>query len=116
MPNPDSASTVGNVYVYQATLLNQGTSNAKKYIVNASGRPVHQGGICQGGTTCVVTGQDRRLGDYLTNALDPRGCVMIATGDTTRLDPVSGGQLPTARPLFTIQSSGIGLYGTRCRG
>jgi len=42
---------------------------------------VHIGWVCQGGTLCVVTGQDRRLGDYFTNALDRRGCVLIATGD-----------------------------------
>ena len=115
VPNPDSQDTVGNVYVYQATLLNQGTSNAKKYVVNASGRPVHEGGICQGGTTCVVTGQDRRLGDYLTNALDARGCVMIATGDTMSPDPVTGGDRAWSLPLFIMQNAGPSLTHGSCK-
>jgi hypothetical protein len=115
VPNPDSADTVGKLYVYQATLLNQGTSKAKKYIVNASGRPVHEGGICQGGTTCVATGQDRRLGDYLTNALDARGCVMIATGDTMSPDPVTGGDRAWALPLFIMQNAGPSLTHGSCK-
>ena len=112
-PNPDTATT-GKVYVYQATLLHQGTSAAKQYIVNASGRPVHEGGICQGGTTCVATGQDRRLGDYLTNALDARGCVMIATGDTMSPDPVTGGARAWSLPLFIMQNKGPSLMHGSC--
>lgn len=70
---------------------------------------VHVGGICQGGTTCVVTGQDRRLGDYFTNALDGNGCVMVTTGDTQMVDPTTGGQLSTSRPLFIRQVGGRSL-------
>ena len=114
VPNPDTA-TVGKVYVYQATLLNQGTSNAKEYVVNASGRPVHEGGICQGGTTCVATGQDRRLGDYLTNALDARGCVMIATGDTMVPDPATGQAMAWSLPLFIMQNAGPSLTHGSCK-
>jgi len=114
VPNPDTA-TVGKVYVYQATLMHQGTRNAKTYIVNASGRPVHEGGICQGGTTCVATGQDRRLGDYLTNALDARGCVMIATGDTMSPDPVTGGARAWSLPLFIMQNAGPSLTHGSCK-
>jgi hypothetical protein len=113
VPNPDTA-TVGKVFVYQATLLHQGTRNAKQYVVNASGRPVHEGGICQGGTTCVATGQDRRLGDYLTNALDARGCVMIATGDTMSPDPVTGGPRAWSLPLFIMQNAGPSLMHGSC--
>jgi hypothetical protein len=84
--------------------------------VDPIGRPVHTGQVCTGGTSCVATGQDRRLGEFFTLAADRNGCVMIATGDTTMTDPTTGGQLPTARPLFTIQSAGVGLYGRRCSG
>jgi hypothetical protein len=114
VPNPDSQSTVGKVYVYQATLLGLGTAHAKSYIVNASGKPVHEGGICQGGTTCVATGQDRRLGDYLTNNLDARGCVMIATGDTTSPDPVTGKPRAWALPIFIPQNAGPSLTHGSC--
>jgi len=83
--------------------------------VDPIGRPVHMGQVCTGGTSCVATGQDRRLGEFFTLAPDRNGCVMIATGDTTKVDPVTGGQLPTARPLFTVQNAGIGIYGRPCR-
>src|SRR5204863_2590041 len=112
--NPDSASTVGKVYVYQATLLGQGTRHSRVWTVNASGRPIHEGGICQGGTTCVATGQDRRLGDYLTDALDARGCVMIATGDTMSPDPVTGGPRAWSLPVFMQQTAGPSLTRGTC--
>jgi hypothetical protein len=112
--NPDSASTVGKLYVYQATLLGQGTEHPRRWVANASGRPVHEGGICQGGTTCVVTGQDRRLGDYLTNAVDARGCVIIATGDTMSMDPVTDLPRAWALPLFIRQTAGPSLTRGTC--
>jgi hypothetical protein len=114
VPNPDDQNTVGNVYVYEATMLGLGTSHARHWVTNASGRPVHSGGICQGGTTCVATGQDRRLGDYLTNNLDGRGCVMIATGDTTIADPATGQARAWALPLFIQQNRGPSLTGRSC--
>jgi hypothetical protein len=113
--NPDDSATVGNVRVYEATLLGEGTGHPKQYTVNASGRPIHQGGICQGGTTCVATGQDRRLGDYLTDALDARGCVMIATGDTMSPDPVTGGDRAWSLPLFIMQNAGPSLTHGSCK-
>src|SRR5207244_8353327 len=79
---------------------------------NHPGGVFHVGGVCESGTTCAATGQDRRLGDYFTNALDARGCVLIATGDTMLTDPATGGPYPTARPLFLRQNSGPALRGT----
>jgi hypothetical protein len=67
----------------------------------------------QSGTTCVATGEDRRLGDFFTNALDERGCVIIGTGDTTTKDPLTGGERSVALPLFIRQNSGPALRGTR---
>jgi hypothetical protein len=49
---------------------------------------------------------------YFTNALDARGCVLIATGDTLLTDPTTGGPYPTARPLFLRQTGGPRLIGT----
>src|SRR4051794_9504413 len=83
--------------------------------VDPIGRPVHYGPVCTNGTACVATGQDRRLGEFFTVAQDADGCVLIATGDTTRTDPVTGGPLPTARPLFTVQDGGTSLTGHDCR-
>jgi hypothetical protein len=79
---------------------------------DASRGPIHKNStVCQGGTTCVATGQDRRLGDFFTNALDPRGCELIASGDTTKPSPL-GGPRPTALPILIRQSSGRSLVGT----
>src|SRR5205807_8930453 len=87
------------------------TSPSRRHIVvtNASGRFIHQGGICGLGTTCVATGQDRRLGDYFTNSLDARGCVVIASVDTTVPDPISHGPRATSLPIFIQQTSGPSL-------
>jgi hypothetical protein len=109
---PDLDCQPGHVHAMQATLLAATSNNPQESIVDAAGRPVHIGQVCQGGTTCVATGQDRRLGDYFTNALDARGCVLIATGDTRLTDPTTAGPLPTARPLFIRQNGGPRLIGT----
>ena len=80
----------------------------------ASRGPIHvDSTVCQGGTTCVATGQDRRLGDFFTNALDPRGCELIASGDTTQPDPILGGPRPIALPIIIRQNSGPSLVGSR---
>jgi hypothetical protein len=109
---PDLDCQPGHVHAMQATLLGATSNNPQESIVDAAGRAVHIGQVCQGGTTCVATGQDRRLGDYFTNVLDARGCVLIATGDTRLTDPTTGGPLPTARPLFIRQNGGPRLIGT----
>jgi len=112
-PDPDQATT-GNVSIGEATLFGVGTKHVKKTIVNASGGPIHVGGICQGGTTCVATGQDRRLGDYFTNYIDGRGCVLIASGDTMINDPVTGGEKAWSTPIFLHQDGGKSLTGKNC--
>lgn len=113
--DPDCGS--GNVSVYDANVTGANTAAPQQTTVDAVGAPIHNGGICQGGTTCVATGQDRRLGDYFTNALDNRGCVIIATGDTRLVDPYTGGQLATSRPLFVRQTAGPSLTtGQDCAG
>ncbi len=109
---PDLDCQPGDTYVYEASILNANTSKPQELgPVNASGRVIHYGQVCQSGTTCVATGQDRRLGDYFTNALDANGCVLIASGDTMMVDPLTGAQLPTARPIFIHQNAGPALVG-----
>jgi len=78
-------------------------------LVAHPGGVFHAGGVCESGTTCVATGQDRRLGDYFTDALDQNGCVVIATGDTNIVDQTTGGQLDLSRPVFLQQASGPSL-------
>lgn len=101
----DAKFSVRAAQIFDATNM-----NAPLTVVDPVGRPISEGGVCQGGTTCVATGQDRRLGDYFTVALDQRGCVAIATGDTMMKDPATGGELPTSRPLFVRQNAGPPLY------
>jgi hypothetical protein len=102
-----------NVSIYEARVDNA-TNPATRTIttVNAAGRPIHQNGVCQGGTDCVASGKDRRLGDFFTNALDARGCVVIASGDTTQVDPNTGGPMATSLPIFLRQNSGTPLVGS----
>jgi len=109
---PDLDCQTGHIHVMEASLTGATSKSSKGSTVDAAGRPVHIGWVCQGGTTCVATGQDRRLGDYFTNALDARGCVLIATGDTRLTDPTTGGTYPTARPLFLRQNGGPRLIGS----
>jgi len=63
------------------------------------------------GDDCVATGEDRRLGDFFTNALDEQGCVIIGSGDTSSKDPVSGGERNVALPIFLRQDAGPALRG-----
>ena len=116
MVDPDcdmyNGQTVPDVktYIYEAHITNAINGSKRQITVtNASGRFIHQGGICDSGTTCVATGQDRRLGDYFTNSLDSRGCVVIASGDTTVPDPITGGPRATSLPIFIRQISGPSL-------
>ncbi len=109
---PDLDCQTGHVHAMEASITGANGKNPAKSVVDAAGRVVHIGWVCQGGTTCVATGQDRRLGDYFTNVLDGRGCVLIATGDTRLTDPTTGGPLPTARPLFIRQNGGPRLIGS----
>lgn len=109
------SNATGNMTVWAADVIGMGGTTAPTvYSVDASGRPVHQGGICTSGTTCEVSGVDRRLGDYFTNYLDPDGCQIIATGDTMMPDAVTGQARPWSLPLFLHQSSGPSLTGGTC--
>ncbi len=82
---------------------------------DVSKRAIHKAStVCQGGTTCVATGQDRRLGDFFTNALDQNGCVMIASGDTTVPSAQTGGPRPVSLPILIRQTTGASLTGRDC--
>lgn len=79
---------------------------------NTSAHPngtIHVSKVCEGGTTCAATGEDRRLGDYFTNALDQNGCLMIASGDTQQVSSLDGMPLPNSLPIYLHQVSGPSL-------
>jgi hypothetical protein len=81
-------------------------------VANASGRPIHEGKICLGGTGCNANtnfeGGDRRLGDFFTVNFDHKGNIYIASGDTKLENPL-GGPKPVANPIFIKQKSGAKL-------
>ncbi|HEY4869560.1 MAG TPA: hypothetical protein VII79_06080 [Candidatus Dormibacteraeota bacterium] len=107
--NPDQNLT-GHVRLYEESIFGIGSGSPSRFgPTDAVGAVIHTGGTCQSGTTCVATGQDRRLGDFFTNAVDENGCVMIATGETTT-DPTGA----VARPMFIQQTSGTSLTGQSC--
>jgi len=104
-----------DISVMAASISGADTSSPQITTVDAVGRPVAKDTtICQGGTTCVATGQDRRLGDYMTISLDPNGCEMVATGDVTKPDPTTGMTRQTSLPLFVHQNAGPSLTGGSC--
>ncbi|MDQ3991816.1 MAG: hypothetical protein M3245_05850 [Actinomycetota bacterium] len=80
-------------------------------VVNASGRPIHDGVICLNGTTCNVdygadwVRGDRRLGDFFTINFDKDGELFIASGDTMLRNPL-GGPKPVGNPIFIKQTGG----------
>jgi hypothetical protein len=81
-------------------------------VADATGRPVHKGDICLNGTTCnldVSPKGERRLGEYVTVALDPAGRLIVATSDTMLKNPL-GGPKTVSNPLFLKQTSGPRLY------
>jgi hypothetical protein len=107
----DLACQTAKLSVMASTVIGADTGAPQVQTVDAVGRPISENNICQSGTTCVATGEDRRLGDFFTNAVDEQGCVMIGTGDTTSKDPVTGGERNVALPLFVRQASGPALRG-----
>jgi hypothetical protein len=102
----DSDITIGAAQILNAT---SPTPTIDRTI--AGGRKIHTGSVCQGGTLCVAENKDRRLGDFFTNAVDSRGCVLIASGDTTQTDPLTGQQFAYSLPIFMQQATGEGLVG-----
>lgn len=113
--DPNCAPAASKVGIRTAMLYGVTTGRPTKTTLDPVGKPIHTGPICDHGTTCVATGEDRRLGEFFTLALDGTGCLLIATGDTNDVDPVTKAQLPTARPLFVRQNKGPSLTGRTCR-
>jgi hypothetical protein len=116
--DPDCAPDSAKLVVMAAELSRADSRHPHETAVNASGRAIHSGSTCAGGTECaadnVITKEDRRLGDYFTDNIDHRGCLIIATGDTTLMDPTTGMPSPTSHPLFLRQNGGTGLLGKPC--
>jgi hypothetical protein len=100
-----------NITIGEAHILNALAAQPTIQSTIAGGRPIHTSSVCQGGTLCVAQNKDRRLGDFFTNSIDSRGCVLIASGDTTQTDPNTGQQFAYSLPVYMSQTSGPGLIG-----
>ncbi|MEA2423320.1 MAG: hypothetical protein QOF55_2419, partial [Thermoleophilaceae bacterium] len=103
----DSDITIGEAHILNALDATPAIDTKQP----VGGRRIHASSVCQGGTTCVAENKDRRLGDFFTNALDARGCVLIASGDTTQTDPNTGQQFAYSLPIYIRQTSGESLVG-----
>src|SRR5439155_13134823 len=55
---PDLDCQTGHVHVLEATLTSATAKSPAESIVDAAGRAVQVGWVCQGGTACVATGRD----------------------------------------------------------
>jgi hypothetical protein len=85
------------------------------HLVTVTDRPVHHGALCSG-VGCIALGYDRRMGDLFDVALDPAGCVLVASGDTEHTDATTGVSEAWAHPLFIRQDRGPSLTtGRACR-
>lgn len=107
-----------DIHAYSTTITDA-SSESRRFFgpVDVAGRAIARSHVCQAGTGCVTNGGDRRLGDFFTNAIDERGCVIVATADTMQPDPVTGGERATALPLFVKQTTGPRLIGEgNCSG
>ncbi len=82
-------------------------------VVDVSRRPIHANVICLDGTSCNldtrVTASDRRLGEYVTVAVDPKGRLLVAASDTMLKSPTNGPK-PVSNPLFVGQTGGARLF------
>jgi hypothetical protein len=96
--------------IHTTTITDADKTNPHIDVVDAAGRSIHYGTVCQGGTTCVATGEDRRLGDFFTQNPDANGCVMIASGDTTQWDNTTFTTMPYSLPIIIRQTKGPSLY------
>lgn len=109
----DLACQQADISVKAATVLDATSDNREIVTADVAGRPIAEGvDICQSGTTCVATGEDRRLGDFFTNAIDERGCVIVGTGDVMKPAPGTEQTRHTSLPLFIRQATGPRIIGS----
>lgn len=74
----------------------------------ATPEPIHQGTICQSGTTCQATLTDRRIGDYISVEIDGTGRMYAAYADT-RVDGA------VSLPGFVRQAGGPALLAPKSK-
>jgi hypothetical protein len=70
-----------NLYAGQSLNLAAGTTGASWAISQITTTPIHIGDICNLGIFCVAPSSNRNLLDFITEALDAKGCAHIAYAD-----------------------------------
>ena len=106
----DSGEYGGNWYVFSAYLLGADTDQPQVVPLRLTPDPMHEGPICQSGTTCQVSSMqgadsgDRRLGDFFETTIGPDG-YLYGTWSNTYKQP----QDVISHPEFVKQTGGIRL-------
>jgi hypothetical protein len=70
-----------NLYAAQSVNLTSSPAKATWTTTQITTTPMHIGDICNLGIACVPTISNRHLLDFISEALDPRGCAHIAYAD-----------------------------------
>jgi hypothetical protein len=70
-----------NLYAAQSLNLSKGVAGATWSISPITTTPMHVGDICNLGIFCIAPSSNRNLLDFITEAIDNRGCAHIAYAD-----------------------------------
>jgi hypothetical protein len=95
----DPSAVQGAWFVDAAFVDNASSPHPSVRALTIPGAQVMQGGICIDGTICEAEAKDRRLGDFITCALDKDGLLVVAYGTTTTGHSISS-------PAFVRETSG----------
>ncbi len=107
--NDPQGATTAKWYLYINYVFNADTPNPTIYQAQASQHPTHYGQVCTSGTTCLASGGDRSMADFLTLQHDNSGAMRIIYDDTTNQH--HGPSVFEARQL-----AGPSLFGTTLNG
>lgn len=113
----DSGDYGGNWYIFSAYLIGADTDAPQVIPVRVTPAPIHEGPICQSGTTCQVSSMagadsgDRRLGDFFETTIGPDGYLYGTWSNTYKApnDVIS-------HPEFAQQTGGIRLIADELLG
>lgn len=100
----------GNWYIFSTYLIGADTATPQVIPVRLTPDPIHDGPICQSGTTCQVSSMagadsgDRRLGDFFETTVGPDG-FLYGSWSNTYKQP----QDVISHPEFVKQTGGVRL-------
>ncbi|MHB8605406.1 MAG: sialidase family protein [Thermoplasmatota archaeon] len=100
--NADPSAVKGDWFVDVALVDAADTAHPTVFAEQVPGAKVTTGGICIDGTACETEGKDRRLGDFISDAIDAQGMLHIAYGTTTTGHSISS-------PAYVREVGGFAL-------